>query len=197
MPTDLSPVFAFRTRRADSRRWAPTLGEAVAIAVIVGSALVAAASLRFIASPETASGEGNMGQFLAYWEQVGTAAASTPNPLPPVLSAAMAAPTVLPGASAALLVDTGVHRDVALTWTFQETVGAAPNTELELNFQVQYLLVGVPTVFSTTVYLETQAAAIGAPLTFTIYWDSGVASGVTFQSQLELSQACSAVGTCP
>ena len=71
------------------------------------------------------------------------------------------------------------------------------NTELELSFT---LSTGVgPTITTVTVYVVTQAAVPGAPVTFGFYYDLGSAAAATIQlnSVTEIAQQCSAVGTCP
>lgn len=176
-------------------RWLPMVALAIATAAILGAG--AAVSLQVTHSTESASGLSNHGDFLTHFQQIGSTSSTTPNPAPAVLSAAAATPTVLAGASASYLVDVGVAGHQAADFLFQETVGIALSTEVELRFQVTYVIGATTTTFAGTAYVETQAAAPGATLTFNIYWDSGQAAGVTLQSQLEVSQVCSAVGTCP
>jgi hypothetical protein len=71
------------------------------------------------------------------------------------------------------------------------------SVEIEMYFHIVYEHAATTYTSSITVYIETQRTALIAPLTFTVYWDSGYATGVTFVNQLEFAQACSAIGTCP
>jgi hypothetical protein len=165
--------------------------------ILLASALIGAVSFQMTLSSETVSGLQNTAQFLTHFQQVGATFTATPLPVPAVVSAAPAAPTRLPGASAGLMVNAGVAGHEAASWVFHETVGVALNTEIELRFQVGYTVGAATGNFSVAEYVETQAAAPAATLTFTLYWDSGQTTGVTILSQLELSQVCTAVGTCP
>jgi len=184
-----------RERPRPRGRYRTLLALAIALWALVAAGT--AVSLEFTHSGETAAGSTNAGEFLTHFQQTGSAATTTPAPLPAVLSASAAAPTVLGGASTRYLVNAGVAGDQASDWTFTETVGIALNLEIELRFQVTYAVGAVTTTFAATAYVESQAAAPGATLTFTVYWDSGHATGVVLQSELEVSQACPAVGTCP
>jgi len=80
---------------------------------------------------------------------------------------------------------------------FSETAGLTTATEIEISFTIQYLVGVTSTTASITVYIESQRLAPTGPYTFTVYWDSGHPTGVTFVQQLEVAQLCSAVGTCP
>lgn len=180
------------------RRWGwPSAGQAIVLAILLASATAGAVSLRITSSTETSVGLVSPTDFLAHWQQTGSLAAVTIAPLPPRLSLAVATPTRLPGVAANRGVNFGVAGHLALEWTFQESAGTPVNVEIEIAFTVHYLVGATATTFARTVYVETQAASPTAAITFSIFWDSGHATGVTFVSQVEISQVCSAVGTCP
>ncbi len=57
----------------------------------------------------------------------------------------------------------------------------------------------VPTVTSVIVYVETQAVIPGTAQTFVLYYDLGspASATITLNSVTQVSEQCSAVGTCP
>lgn len=134
---------------------------------------------------------------IAWWTESGAGVSVQPAVLPTTLSAAVGAPTVLAGAATNYGVNAAVANDVSQYWKFVEATTATVNTELELAFTVS---TGVaPVVTTLVVYVETQAAAPGAAITFGFYYDLGSAATatITLNSVTEISQLCSAVGTCP
>ena len=164
----------------------------IAVATVTG-----AVPLRITHANETANGSQSSAEFLVHWQQTGEMTGAIPAAVPALLSGAVGAPTVLPGANARETINPGTARHTALLWTFDETVGITTSTEIEVQFTVDYTVGTTPAKFSTTVYLETQAAAIVRTLTFTLYFDAGTAAAVEFSSGLEVAQVCTAVGTCP
>jgi len=169
----------------------------VVSALVIASGLIAAVSFRVASSGEEVVGEVGPTQYLAHWQFVGSATGTTPVPTPRVWSARVAAPTRLGRVSANALIDAGLPGHVAALWTFNETVGIAASTELELAFSIHYLVGAVAHSVAITVYVETNARALAATATFSVYWDSGGAAAITYVSQLVVTQVCSAVGTCP
>jgi hypothetical protein len=134
---------------------------------------------------------------IAWWTESGAGVGIVQTPLPATLSAAVGAPTVLAGAATAYGINAVTANDAGQYWRFSEATTATVNTELELSFTVS---TGAgPTVTTVTVYVETQAAAPGAAITFTLYYDLGspAAGTITLNSVTEIAQQCSAVGTCP
>ncbi len=173
-------------------------GFALAIGVLLlSTAFVAAASLRIGSSTESFGGQESPTSYLADWEETGAGPSATPAPVPAELSASMAAPTRLASVATSYLVNAGTADHTALAWSFTQATGLATNLELELAFTLHWTNDGTAETGSVTVYVETQAAAIGAALAFTLYFDAGAATGIVFVSQYELTQSCSAVGTCP
>jgi hypothetical protein len=186
-------MHASRASRVDRRSFAAGGGT---IAVLVVTGLVAG-SLVVSGNTGTGGGVQSPASFLAHFQETGVLAATTPAPVPVVLSAVLAAPSRLPAAGGAYLADAGVAGHLAIEWTFSETVGIAISQELEVSLNLEYDVGAVTHTSSLTVYAETQAVAIGGTLTFDLYWDAGAATGITFVSQAEIVQACAAVGTCP
>ena len=174
-----------------------TAGEVVVVLVLAGSAFVGALTFRITASGETANGVRTSTEFLTHWQQTGSQSGNVPFVVPAGLSTIAAAPTRLGAGSTRYMANAGVAGDIAVVWVFSETVGMAVNTEIELGFVAHYLVGTTATSVSTTLYVETQAAAIGATNAYTIYYDTGQTTGVTYETQFEISQVCSAVGTCP
>ena len=193
----MRPIGGAPPRARKSRRKGLTAGPLVAFVLIAVIALAAALTFRITLSTETVSGVQTPTHFLTNWQQTGSQAGNVPGFVPAILSANPAAPTRLPAGSARYMANAGVAGHIAVVWVFSETVGMAVNTEIELSFVAHYLVVATATAVSVTLYIETQAAAIGATNTYTIYYDTGVAAGITYQSQFSLSQVCTAVGTCP
>jgi len=100
-------------------------------------------------------------------------------------------PTVLT-TSASYTVGTVTAGDIAQVMKFAETASAPISTEIEITFTLS-----AASTTTTTIYLETQASP--SAQTFTMYLDAGSASSgsVTINSAVQISQQCSAVGTCP
>jgi hypothetical protein len=184
-------------RTRSSGRRVLTAGNIVLIVVIAASVVAGAVSFRLTASAETAGGVETPTQFLTHWQQTASEAGTFPGFTPARLSANVLAPTRLPAGSARYSVNAGVRGDVAVLWVLTESTGMAVNTEIELSFVVHYLVGTTASAFTTTLYVETQATAIGANNIYTLYFDTGAATGISYQSQLEISQICLAVGTCP
>jgi len=130
----------------------------------------------------------------AYW--VWEAAQILAMPAPPaLLSTSSAAPTVLPAASTSYRMNPATAGNTSVRWEFHETTATPTSTELELRF-TDGLTRAATTI---TVYLETQPTALGATLTFFVYWDAGAfgTSGVTVQTMQVNVLVCTGIGHCP
>jgi hypothetical protein len=179
--------------RLASRSWW-LVGIAIAAVVAVG---VVSAGFVVKGNSGNAGGEQNPTGFLTHFQQTGVFSTVTPNPIPAVLSTVVTLPTRLPAASTAYLLDAGVAGDEAAEWTFSESPGILLNQEMEISFTVQDEVGAATHTFTTAVFVESQAVALGAALTFDVYWDAAAAAGVTLVSETQIGQGCSAVGTCP
>jgi hypothetical protein len=166
------------------------------IAMVVGTGVVAGA-LVIRSTASDVGGIQNPATALADFQETGVLSATTPRVLPTILSALAAHPTRLAAVGTPYLLNTGTIGNLAIEWTFSESVGILANFEVELAYDVQYDVAATLHTATGTVYLETQAIVPGGALTFELYWDSGSAAGVTFVSESEIGQGCSAVGTCP
>lgn len=170
------------------------------VPLVVGLALAAgtaAAGFVVLHGTGSATGVQNGSVFLTDWQQTGVLPGATPNPVPLLVGLTVTAPVRLPAATTALVLDAAVAGHEALEWSFSESVGMPSNKEVEIAFSLHYDVgVAVHSV-TLTAFVETQAVAITAALTFTLYWDSGATTGVSFTAEEQISQACSAVGTCP
>jgi hypothetical protein len=166
------------------------------LAVVAGFGL--AASFTVTSGPAlNGAGEYHATNSIAWWTEASAGVAIVQTPVPATLSAAAGAPTVLAGAATSYAVNAATANDVGQYWKFTEATTAVVNTEIEIAFTVSTGV--VPTVTTQVAYIETQAAAPGAALTFTIYYDLGSAATatITLNSVSELAQQCSAIGTCP
>lgn len=187
----------FPPRRAHAaRRWA-WAGTLVALLAIGAGWTVAASFSIGLGSTETGSGAYHPTTQLTYFAEVDSGVGVVPAPAPTTLSTTVGAPTVLPAAATNYGVNTATAGDVGQFWKFTEATTAPVNTELVLRFSVS---TGAgPTVTTVTAYVETQATAPGSAITFVLYFDLGAVSAgsITLNNVLEITQQCSAVGTCP
>lgn len=180
--------------RASARRAWAWLGVIAVAALATG---IATAAFVIQTGSGGAGGVQTGSQFLMHWQQTGVISATTPNPAPARASVTVTAPTRLPAGSTSYSLDAAVAGDQSVEWVFSETTGIAANEEIEVALEITYTVGAVAHAVTVQVYFESQATALDATLTFDLYWDSGVATGVTFGSETQISQACSAVGTCP
>jgi len=171
------------------------LGAILAASFTLGA--VVALPLQVTHLTETFVGIRAPAEFLVHWQQVGSEAGTIPAPAPGVWSVTVGTPTRLTRISETFALNAATSGHVGLVWVFNETVGIAASTELEVSFHIEYTVGAVISSVAITSYIETQRRALGGPLTFTVYWDSGYTAGVTFVNQLEVALACTAVGTCP
>jgi hypothetical protein len=166
------------------------------LAVVAGFGL--AASFTVTQGPAIAGGgEYHATNSIPWWTESSAGIAIVQTPVPATLSGVVGTPTVLAGAAASYSINAATANDVGQYWKFSEATTVTVNTELELAFTVS--TGAVPAVTTVIAYVETQAAAPGAAITFTLYYDLGSpATGtITLNSVSELVQECSAVGTCP
>jgi len=176
------------------RGWLSLVGLAL-ISLTLGATV--AVPLQVTRLTETLVGVRAPALFLVHWQQVGSEAGAVPTPAPGTWSSVVGTPSRLPRFSGNFAINRAVSGDVGLLWVFNETVGIATATELEISFHLQYTVGAVSTSVAITSYIETQRRALAGPLAFTVYWDSGHTTGVTFVNQLEVAQACPTVGVCP
>jgi len=184
-----------RTRRLTRRTvWIAT---AVAMAAVIGGWTVAASFSVQNGNTETGGGAYHGTSALTYWTESSVGVGSQPSPLPTALSTTVATPTVLAAAAANYAVNAPTATDVVHFWKFTESAGAPVSTELELQFTVS--TGAVPVITQVTAYVETQATSPGAAIVFVLYYDLGSPSAgtITLNSVTEISQGCTAVGTCP
>jgi len=168
---------------------------ATIVALITFGAGYAFAAISVTNSTETGQGNYVNTAALAWWSLSAANPAAVgvvPSSVPAALSTTVGTPTVLAGTATSYMVNTGTAGHIAQIMKFAETGAAPANTEVEIS-----ITVSATTSVSTTVYVETQAAP--AALTFTLYIDVGDASTatVTINYAEQISQQCSAVGSCP
>ncbi len=172
---------------------------ATVLALITFGAGYAFAALSVTTGTETGAGNyvGTAG--IAWWSLSATnpgAVQTVPTALPTVLSTTVGTPTVLAGVATNYLIGAGTAGNIAQVLKFSETAAAPASTELEI-FVSFNTGAGAGTTTSTTVYVQTQVAP-GA-IVFTMFIDVGNAAAgtITINFTEQISQQCSAVGTCP
>ncbi len=172
------------------------IATALAMAAVIGGWTVAASFTVSQGTTETGGGAFHGTASLTYWTETSVGVGSEPSTLPTVISTTVGTPTVL-ASGTSYAVNTPVATDVVHFWKFTEASGAPASTELELQFTVS--TGATPTITQVTSYIETQATSPGTAIVFEIYYDLGSPSTgtITLNSVTEISQVCSAVGTCP
>jgi hypothetical protein len=172
-------------------------GTLIAMLVLTGGWVAAASFTVTQSTTETGGGNFHGTSSLTYWTESSVGVATQPSTLPTVLSTTVGTPTVLAGTATNYGVNAPTANDLAHYWKFLEATSAPVSTELELQFTVS--TGAVPVITEVVDYVETQATAPGAAITFAVYYDLGsAASGtITLNSVTEVSQVCGSVGTCP
>jgi hypothetical protein len=181
-------------RRLKSRH---VIGGTIVALLVLGGGWVMAASFAVTQGPvETGSGVYHATAALTYWTE-SVAGVTTQTATPAVLSTTVGTPTVLPAAGISYAINTPTVNDVTHYWKFTEATTAPASTELEVSISVS---TGTPaTVTNVVVYIETQVTIPATAQTFTLYYDLGspATATITLNSVTQISEACSAVGTCP
>jgi hypothetical protein len=185
-----------------TRSWRPNNRQIVgttliALLAIAGGWVMAASFSITNGATETGAGAYHGTALLTFWSETAAGVGGQPGALPTALSTTIGTPTVLAGAAANYAVNTPTAGDIVHYWKFAETTAAPINTEVEMQFSVS--TGAVPTVTQVTVFIETQASAPGATITYTLYYDLGAASSgtITLNSVTEVSLQCASVGNCP
>jgi len=173
------------------------LATALAMAAVLGGWAMAASLTISNGTAENGAGAYHATNGLTYFAESAVGLASQPNTAPTALSTTIGTPTVLAGAATTYAINTPTAGDLEHFWKFTEAAGAPASTELELVFTVS--TGATPTVAAVTAFVETQATSPGGALVFTMNYDLGsAASGtIVLNSVMEISQSCTAVGTCP
>ena len=154
---------------------------------------VLAASLTVQSGTEVGHGSTESGFAITWWAQSGVSVDQVPSPAPSAVNGSAATPTLLTGLNSSYAVGAVKAGDAAVRWDFQ--LKSPPIlTEFELTISVLNLTGTVATTL--TVYLETPATSPVGTVLVSLFLDNGV--GVTgFRAASQLSQQCSAFGTCP
>lgn len=182
-----------RPPRSRSRRWVLLV---VGLTALLAVGVVSAAFVVQSSSGRAGGVQSGLA-FLTHWQQTGVVSSTTPTPVPAALSTVVTTPTRLAAASTSYRMNAATAGHEAVEWIFSESAGGTASQEIEIQFVVEYTVGAATDTTSGSVYVESQAGAIGGTFTFDVYWDAGAALGVTFVSESEISQACSSVGTCP
>jgi hypothetical protein len=183
-------------------RWRPKNRQiigatAIALLALTGGWVMAASFSITDGSTETGAGAYHGTALMTYFSETSVGVGSEPGTLPTALSVTVGTPTVLAAAAANYAVNTPTSGDIVHYWKFAETTAAPTSTEVELQFTIS--TGAVPAVTQATVFIETQATAPAATITYTIYYDLGspATATITLNSVTEVSLQCTAVGTCP
>jgi len=133
---------------------------------------------------------------LGWWTEWGLYTGTIPATVPPAGGSTAATPVVLAGTDTSYTIGTAVAGHQAVVFVFNESTAAPASTEIEIAFTVG---IGGAASTTTTVYMESQATIPTASLTFDFYFDSGTttATAIIVTSLGQVSQSCSAVGSCP
>jgi hypothetical protein len=170
---------------------------ATAVALITFGAGYAFAALSVTNGTETGGGNYVNTAALTWWTLSANpgAVGVVPAAVPASVSTTVTIPTVLPAAGTNYMVNTGTAGHIAQLMKFTEATTAVANTEIETLIVVN---TGTGTT-TVTMYVETQSTIPGTAQTFVFYIDVGDASAatVTINYAEQISQPCSAVGTCP
>ncbi|MCI4335714.1 MAG: hypothetical protein L3K17_00745 [Thermoplasmata archaeon] len=154
---------------------------------------VIGAALTVKSGTETADGAAETGAAITWWSQTAISLATIPSPAPGVANASETTPTLLTGSNASYVFVTAKANDSALRWDFQLKTPPVL-TEFELTVTILNLSASTPT--SVTVYLETPATSPSGTVLVSLYFDQG-AGAAGFRNVSQVSQECSAFGTCP
>lgn len=167
----------------------------VAVGIGLGGCGFALATFTVSNTPITATGSYFNNTGLTYWFEVGLSTTTVPTPAPAALSTTVGTPTHLAFAATNYAINAVTAGNPALALRFDETTGAPTSTELELTFTIS--VGGSPATSTTKVYVETQTYVAG--LYFTLYFQTGTISitHTTVTTVVQLSQRCTAIGTCP
>ena len=170
----------------------------LAAAAFVGGFALAGALTVNQGSPESAGGNYEATNAISWWSQAGVGLTTVPSTLPASLTGTTAAaPQTLAASATSYLLNTGTAGDLAHYFRMTEAAGAPASTEVELTFSVS--TGAAPTVTQVTVYIETPATSPVSATNFTFVYDLGSAAtaSIVLNSVQQVSQVCSAVGTCP
>jgi hypothetical protein len=168
-----------------------------AMAAFVGGYAMAGALTISQGPAESAGGNFESTNSIAWWSQASVGLTSVASPLPTQLATTSSSPTVLAATGQAYLINTGAAGDVAHFFKMTESTSAPVSTEIEVVFTVSTGL--SPVITTVTVFLESQSTAPGTAQTFVLEYDLGspTSASIVLNSVEQISQQCTAVGTCP
>lgn len=170
------------------------VGFTVVALTLVGAfaAGVGVARLTIVSGSESGSGSLEPTSAVTWWSEQAVAIDLIPLTAPTNVSAAVGAPTVLPGTNATLALGPTTAGHAAMRWDFVEKT-APSSTEFVLALTLVNATTGATTVW--TGYLSTQGNAT-ATLTFSLFVDRGLTAG-PLRAASEVVQQCASTGSCP
>ena len=185
-------------RHLDEDRKYPSMGMvwgALALATVVFCLGFALATITIASGPSESGGGNNAARgTITFWSQSSVDPSVIPATVGGSASTVVNPATVLTAANQNYTINAATAGDPAVQWNFTEALGATLNTELQLVFVIVHGTVPVTSV--VTIYLQTQAAAPTGPYTITLYFDAGVGA-LALQSELEVTNQCTALHSCP
>ena len=177
--------------------WGLTVG-AISIAAILG--IVGGFTLGAATQVTQGTTENSQGAFVSqasqtYWLWHATILVAIPVPVPAAASTTVTAPTVLPAGGTSYTINPSTAGAESVRWQFAEQTTAPASTELEFRFVAG--LNGPSS--SIRIYLETQALAPFAAVTYFLYWDAGAfpPTSLTIETMQVTVLVCTSVGHCP
>lgn len=180
------------TERAPRTRVAP-VALAVALGVVAFLAGALAGSLSIGSGLESGKGATEVGNAITWWGETAVTLTLIPSPVPATANASAATPTLLTTANTSYAVGAVKANDSAIRWDFQLK---APPVLTEFEITVTVLNLTAASAATFTVFLETPATAPTGTVLVSLFVDNG--AGTTgFQAVSQLSQQCTAFGTCP
>ena len=177
-----------------ARVWIAFVVSAATAGVVVGGVLGVSTQVA-LGPNENGQGAYVSEAGLAYWSWEQTHVGPIPNPVPPRVSLAKAAPSILPAGATRYAMNPAARGQPSVEWSFQEGTTTPPRTELEIRF-VDGL--SQPAA-AFTVYVESQNAIPGGPVVFNFYWASPPFPPAFFTIETMQSSVlvCTAIGVCP
>ena len=169
----------------------------LAMAAFVGGYAMAGALTISLGSPESAGGNFESTNSIAWWTQSSVGLTSVATTVPTQLATTAASPTVLVAAGQSYMINVGTAGDVAHFFKMTEATSAPASTEIEIVFTVSTGL--TPAITTVTVFLESQSSAPTTAQTFLLQYDLGspTSASIVLNSVEQISQQCAAVGACP
>lgn len=169
----------------------------LSMAAFVGGYAMAGALTISQGNAESAGGNFESTNSIAWWSQASVGLTSVASTVPTQLAASASSPTVLAASGQSYMINAGTAGDVAHFFKMTEATTAPTSTEVEVVFTIS--TGASPTTTVVTVFLESQTTAPTSAQTYALEYDLGspASASITLNSVEQISQVCASVGTCP